>query len=143
MEVPLTVRMTRLKKGDKLYSILKLKCPRCHDGKLFIVSNAWRLKKVLDMPDRCPVCGQDYIIEPGFYSGALWTSYPIVVTMDILLLTPLFFYPDYFVLNLIVMAAVSLLLQPIIMRLGRAIWINIFVDYDPYREQPPSKKEVV
>lgn len=95
------------------------------------------------MPDRCPVCGQDYIIEPGFYSGALWTSYPIVVTMDILLLTPLFFYPDYFVLNLIVMAAVSLLLQPIIMRLGRAIWINIFVDYDPYRERPPSKKEVV
>lgn len=127
----MAAKITRIKKGTKLYSILKLKCPRCHEGNLFNVSNAWNLKKMLDMPNRCPVCRQDFKIELGFYSGALWASYPIVVLMDLLLLSPLFFYPEYLVLNIIVMAVVSLLLQPLIMRLGRAIWINIFVNYDP------------
>lgn len=120
-----------IEKGTKLYSILKLKCPKCQEGNLFIVPNAWKLKKVLDMPRRCPVCRQDFVVEPGFYTGALWTSYPIVIFIDLLLLVPILFYPKYIILIVISMAIMSLLLQPIIMRWGRAIWVNIFVSYDP------------
>jgi hypothetical protein len=116
-------------KGTKFYSIVKLKCPRCQEGNLFLVSNAWDLKKILDMPNRCPICHQDFRIEPGFYSGALWVSYPIVVIFTVILLYPLFIYPEFFVLDLSIMALVLIGLQPIIMRWGRAIWINIFVHY--------------
>lgn len=83
------------------------------------------------MPDRCPVCNQDFKIEPGFYIGALWASFPIVIIFMAILsvilligfglsLTPFF----------IIISSVLLLLQPLIIRWGRAIWINIFVRYE-------------
>jgi uncharacterized protein (DUF983 family) len=111
--------------------MLKLKCPRCHEGNLFSVSNPWNLQRMLEMPDCCPVCGQDFKIEPGFYSGALWPSYPLVIALGLLLASLLLFYPDYYVLIFSVIGFSMILLQPIIMRLGRAIWINIFIKYDP------------
>ena len=120
----------QVKKGDKLYSIAHLKCPRCQKGNLFTVANSYNLMKMLDMPDSCPVCKQDFVKEPGFYSGALWVSYPIV--MGILILSGVVFH---FVVKLsfyqVMIAAVVVLLalQPLIMRYSRAIWINFFVDY--------------
>jgi hypothetical protein len=127
----MAVKTGWIKKGKRLYSVLKLKCPRCHRGDLFTVANPWKLKRVLDMPKRCPVCGQDFVIEPGFYTGALWTSYPIVILIDLLLLTPVLFFPDDILAVVLAMIVISLLLQPVVMRLGRAIWINMFVKFDP------------
>ena len=91
------------------------------------------------MPDRCRVCHQDFTIEPGFYIGALWASFPIVIILIAILsiillvgfelsLTPFF----------IIISAILLLLQPLIIRLGRAIWINIFVSYDPDARSNPK-----
>ena len=83
------------------------------------------------MPDRCPVCGQDFQIEPGFYIGALWTSFPIVIfimaLLSILLLVFIKLELNWFFVTL---TLVLFTLQPLIIRLGRAIWINIFVDYE-------------
>jgi uncharacterized protein (DUF983 family) len=123
--------MKILEKETTLYSILKLKCPKCHEGNLFTVPNAWNLNKMLDMPDHCPVCGQDFRVEPGFYTGALWPSYPIVVIIGLLLASLLLFFPEHPVPIFITIGAVLIFLQPIIMRWGRAIWIHIFVSYDP------------
>lgn len=126
----MSVQLKKLREGSRLYSILRMKCPRCHRGNLFTTSNPWNLKKMLQMPARCTICRQDFEIEPGFYSGALWTSYPIVVFTDLLILSTILIYPRYIGLICAIMITVSLLLQPIVMRLGRAIWINIFVRYD-------------
>lgn len=120
-----------LKKGTNLYSILKLKCPKCHEGDLFVESNAWNFKHTLDMPVRCPVCNQDFQIEPGFYSGALWTSFPIVIIIILIFIFPLLSYPEYRVMIFVIMSGSMLFIQPIVMRWGRAIWINMFVHYDP------------
>ncbi len=125
-------RFTRFQKGTKLYSITSQKCPKCNEGDLFVARNPYRLKDGLDMNERCPVCRQDFKIEPGFYIGALWASFPIVIIFMAILsvillvgfeleLTPFF----------IIISIVLLLLQPVIIRWGRAIWINIFVAYDP------------
>lgn len=86
---------------------------------------------MLTMPDNCPVCNQDFKIEPGFYIGALWTSYPIVVVFGIILfvilslILNLTFFPTAFII-----ATSLIVLQPAIMRWGRAIWIGITVKYD-------------
>ena len=83
------------------------------------------------MPDRCPVCGQDFQIEPGFYIGALWTSFPIVIVIMALLSILLLVY---FKMDLnwffVAITVILFLLQPIIIRLGRAIWINVFVKFE-------------
>ncbi len=87
---------------------------------------------MLDMPARCPVCDQSFEMEPGFYSGALWVSFPILVVLVMPLWAVL-----YFLLSLSFewMAAVIGVyifgMQPVIMRYSRAIWINVFVSYDP------------
>lgn len=119
-----------MKKGTKLYSIAHLKCPRCQEADLFS-SKAYNIKHMLDMPDHCPVCRQDYKIEPGFYSGALWISYPFVILILIPIAVLQIVYLDLsfplaFFFSLIIMLG----LQPLIMRFSRAIWINIFVSYD-------------
>lgn len=116
---------------SKLSSIARLKCPRCHSGNLFTKRNPYSFKDSMKMPDRCAVCNQDFQIEPGFYIGALWTSFPIVIfimaLLSILLLVFVKMELEWF---FVAITVILLLLQPIIIRLGRAIWINIFVDYD-------------
>jgi uncharacterized protein (DUF983 family) len=114
-----------------LSSILRFKCPRCRKGNLFAKSDPYSTKGSLDMPDRCPVCGQDFKIEPGFYIGALWTSFPIVIVimtlLSVLLLFVLKMDMNWF---FVVLTVILFLLQPVIIRLGRAIWIHVFVDYE-------------
>jgi hypothetical protein len=83
------------------------------------------------MPDNCPVCGQDFKIEPGFYIGALWTSFPIVIfIMTLLSVLLLVYFKMELNLFFVALTLILFLLQPIIIRYGRAIWIHVFVDYD-------------
>jgi uncharacterized protein (DUF983 family) len=83
------------------------------------------------MPDKCSVCGEDFNVEPGYYTGALWISYPIVIIilipfsiLQILLLNISFIVAFFISLSSL------LILQPFIMRFSRAIWINLFVHYE-------------
>ncbi|WP_157494924.1 DUF983 domain-containing protein [Flavobacterium sp. KJJ] len=70
-----------MKETTKLYNIFLLKCPRCYKGNLFTNPGLFVFKSILKMPERCPQCNQDFRIEPGFYSAALWISYPIVLIL--------------------------------------------------------------
>jgi uncharacterized protein (DUF983 family) len=124
------------KKGTKKYSVLKLKCPKCHEGNLFVYKNPYRIKGGLKMDDNCLVCGQDFVIEPGFYYGALWMSYPVVILITIALALFFYFYLDYTLLVfMLILSVVMLGLQPLIIRLGRALWINVFVRYEKVNEK--------
>lgn len=67
----------------RLHYIVKLKCPRCQKGDLFTNPGLLVFKDVLKMPERCPNCNQDFKIEPGYYSAALWISYPLVLILFI------------------------------------------------------------
>ncbi|MNQ33782.1 hypothetical protein D3C85_472190 [compost metagenome] len=122
-----------MKKGTKLYSILKLKCPRCQNGDLFYNPGLFVCTRVLEMPERCLHCNQNFKIEPGYYSAALWISYPIVLILFI----PFIFlgislnemYTISFRILFPIFIIICLLLQIPIMRLSRAILINMTVDF--------------
>jgi len=116
---------------SKIVNVVRMKCPRCQQGNLFTKRNPYSLKGGLKMPDNCLVCGQDFKIEPGFYIGALWTSFPIVIfLMTILSVVLLAFVKMQLEWFFVAITIILFSLQPIIIRLGRAIWINIFVDYE-------------
>lgn len=120
-----------VKKGTKKYSVIHLKCPKCQEGNLFTVKNPYNFKTCLSMPDRCTVCNQDLQIEPGFYYGALWTSYPLVVLITIAVTSVFYLYLELPLFWFIIILATTMLgLQPWILRFGRAIWINVFVKYN-------------
>lgn len=67
-----------LKKGTKLYSIFKFKCPQCQEGEFFI-SKPYDLKNVGKIHENCSECGIKYSKEPGFYYGAMYVSYALGV----------------------------------------------------------------
>jgi uncharacterized protein (DUF983 family) len=120
-----------LEKGSKSYSILKYKCPRCHEGDLFYTPT-FSFKKTFEMPKSCNVCNQKYEIEPGFYWGAMYVSYALSGGYMLFGFALLFFLVG---LNPIVSYAVITLLviplYPLFFRLSRSVWINLFVKYRP------------
>ncbi len=99
------------------------------ESDLFLNKNPYALKQMFDMPDRCPVCGQDFQIEPGFYLGAMWVSYPIVIALIIM-----FIALGHFVLGLHMIASflfstiLLILISPPLIRYSRAAYLNIFAE---------------
>jgi uncharacterized protein (DUF983 family) len=120
-----------IKKGTKRYSVLKLKCPKCQEGDLFIDKNPYHFRRCLLMHDKCEKCNQDFQIEPGFYYGSIWMSYPIVVLITIAVTSIFYLYLEVSLFFFIfILATVMLSLQPLILRWGRAMWLSIFVKID-------------
>ena len=99
---------------------------------------------MLDMPDNCPVCKEDFKVEPGYYTGALWISYPIVIFILIpFSLIQILCLNIPFVAAFFVSLFVLLALQPFIMRYSRAIWINFFVNYEVKTEKTMFQTEEI
>ena len=118
-------------KKSRTLSIIRQTCPRCRKGYLFCKRNPYSIKDGIEMHDSCQVCSQDFKIEPGFYIGALWMSFPLVIILMAVLSIFCLVYLKLSLNYFFVILTISLfLLQPIITRLGRSLWIHIFVKYD-------------
>ncbi|HRG52124.1 MAG TPA: DUF983 domain-containing protein [Bacteroidia bacterium] len=120
------------RKGTKLYSIVKLKCPRCQEGNLFLTQNPYNLKMFDKMPDKCTVCGEDFLRESGFYWGGMMVSHATTTVVAVIVHLIVYFFAGWEITpNIISIVAVILLIFPVVFRNSRAIWINFFVDYNP------------
>jgi uncharacterized protein (DUF983 family) len=120
-----------ISKESVLYSILGEKCPRCHEGDLFVYKNPYHKLAFRKMHSNCSVCGQPSEPEPGFYQGAMYASYGVSAGISflaggLLLLTNLSAETV-----LIILSVLLLILLPWIFRVSRMIWLNIFVGYKP------------
>lgn len=114
-----------------IYSVIREKCPRCCEGNLY-VNSVWSFRNIASMPDKCPVCGQDFKIEDGFFLGATYVSYAITVAITFLTMVGLWFGLKLdFLVILAVMVLELILLMPFIVRVSRTIWFNFFVHYQP------------
>ena len=128
-----------MSKISQTQSILTLKCPKCRTGDLFNKKGLFLYKDILNMPDNCSVCNQQYEIEPGFWIGALWTSYPIVIAIEVpFLLMALLSRTISPWVSFGFMLLAFLVFYPLMLRLGRSIWIHISIRYDK-NCMPPKK----
>jgi prepilin signal peptidase PulO-like enzyme (type II secretory pathway) len=120
-----------LKKGNKLYSILTGKCPKCHHELMYKNSNAYQLSQTLEMHERCGHCQTKYKIEPSFFYGSMYVSYGVGIGFSMVaFLTTFIFFETSLVTSFIAIVATLIGFMPIIMRLSRNIWINLFMGYD-------------
>lgn len=116
---------------SKIGSIVHLTCPKCRKGEMFTRPGLFQFIKPLSMHESCEYCGQKFEIEPGFWYGALWMSYPLVVLVELpFLLMALFstFGSPWIAFEM--MCVAFLICWPLFMRLGRSIWIHVWVRYD-------------
>ena len=119
------------KKGTKLYSIITGTCPKCHEESMFKNKNPYALSEALSMHETCSNCKTKYKIEPSFFYGSMYVSYGVGIAFAVAA-----FVISYYVfnasLNVMFISIIGTLIAflPIILRLSRNIWINIFMHYD-------------
>ncbi len=119
-----------LKKGSKLFSIFKSKCPRCHDGDFYVEKNPFKLKKILTIYDKCNECNLKYMLEPSFYHGAMYVSYGLSVATSIMIVIICTLLGFDLLVSFITVFVSLILFTPIMLKLSRIIYINIFVSYE-------------
>jgi|TARA_B110000285_G_C14936605_1_gene519925 hypothetical protein len=121
------------KKGNKIYSIFKMKCPKCHETDLFINKNPFKLDGFFGMPKQCSVCHQKFELEPGFYYGSMYVSYGVTIAYLVSVFVAMTVLYPTFSLELYLGVGIStmILLTPYFFKICRAIWINFFVGFDP------------
>lgn len=118
-----------MKKGSKLYSIFKNKCPKCHEGDFFKHNLSLNFKNNLQTNESCSNCGLKYMIEPSFFYGAMYVSYALTVAMAVVIFVICSFLDRDLVTILVAIVVGLLLSMPWIMRLSRLLYINLFIHY--------------
>ena len=126
------IKILMLKKGSKIYSILRGKCPRCHEGNFFKYTFTMNIFKVNKIEKKCSQCDLKYMIEPAFYFGALYVSYGITVAICIVtFITSKIIFDLALLSSFIAVFIVLILFIPVNLRLSRILWINMFINYKP------------
>ncbi|TLP82796.1 DUF983 domain-containing protein [Maribacter sp. ACAM166] len=121
-----------LKKGNKFYSILTGSCPRCHEESMYLDKNPYHLGKIFKMHERCSHCDLKYKIEPSFFYGAMYVSYGVGIAFAVaaFVIAKLLIGANL-IEAYIAIVITMIVFMPIIMRVSRNIWINLFVKYNP------------
>ena len=120
-----------LKKGSKLNSILTGTCPRCQKESMYVDQNLLHINNCIKMNEKCSHCGLRYQIEPSFFYGAMYVSYGLNVAVGVaaFIVSFVIFKSDLKTAFIAIIASI-LVLFPIILRLSRSIYINLFVSFD-------------
>ncbi len=115
-----------------MYSISKMKCPQCQEGK-FLVSHPYDFKHLGDVRTNCDVCDLKYEREPGFFYGAMYVSYALGVALFVTIWTSCnLWFPwlsAWWQIGLVVFF--TIVLSPYLFALSKIIWANFFISYDP------------
>ena len=112
-----------------LTSIFGKRCPRCRESKMFIAP--LMLNKPLEMHERCEVCGQNFMPEPGFYYGAMFISYIISSFFFLFIAGITIIYFGWSVegaFGLIILLGAVLYIW--LLRISRSLWIHFMIKYD-------------
>lgn len=119
-------------KRSAIVGMATQKCPQCRKGSLFTNPNPYNLKTVFDMPHHCDQCGQVYELETGFWTGAMYISYAIVVAFTITNMVGLMILLKWQVEYVMALnIAIIVALYPVILRYARTLYIYMFVKYKP------------
>jgi len=63
-------------------ALLSSKCPQCREGNFFL-AKTYNLFSFMEMPKNCPHCKVKIEPEPGYFWGAMYFSYALVVGLSV------------------------------------------------------------
>ncbi|WP_266205070.1 DUF983 domain-containing protein [Pontibacter kalidii] len=95
------------------------------------------------MHKNCPCCGLALEPEPGYYYGAMYVSFAFNVGIFLVSLFILYRFLGEVTMAMMlgVVGVIVIGLLPIIFRLSRVLWINIFIRYEGPCSELPKKVE--
>ena len=120
-----------ISKGNKLYGILKFKCPQCHGGailerKIYDFSAFTKVRKT------CPNCQLNYNVEPSLYYGSMYVTYALgeAIMLTVIVLNLLRFETFSFVRTFGMVLAAVIISAPLMNAMAKIIWANFFFHYN-------------
>ena len=116
-------------KNSLSFAILNAKCPQCRKGDMF-KHKWWQLSKFVKFYQFCPVCDLRFDREPGFFHGAMYISYAMIVAMVTTVWFVLYFIFDDPVIEAYigVIIFLNIVLLPIFFRYSRVLYLYAFGD---------------
>ena len=120
-----------LKKGNKINAILTGCCPKCHQESMYVNRNPFVISETLKMHENCSKCNTKYKIEPSFFYGSMYVSYPVGIIFAVAAFVISFYVLEASIDTAFITIVITMIVcLPIILRLSRNIWINLFMKYD-------------
>ncbi|PKV48139.1 hypothetical protein ATE84_0129 [Aquimarina sp. MAR_2010_214] len=107
-------------------NIIKGKCSKCEEGNVFIKKRRVFALQLPKMNEKCPHCNHKFLIEPGYFYGAMYVSYGLTVAegVAIYLLSSFFITkPIHF---FIILSISAVLLSTTNYKYARILWIYLF-----------------
>ena len=118
-------------KGNKIYSIFTGKCPDCHSGKMYKNNKVYSISQSLKMHERCSHCKTKFKIEPFFFYGAMYVSYGVGIAVAVAAFTVAHGMIGLGLkASFIAIVTTLIVMSPLITRVSRNIWINLFLSFD-------------
>src|ERR1043166_4274516 len=120
-------RLAQMRVIKRSKTVLMQRCPRCCEGRVF--------RGRIAMNETCPSCGYRFEREPGYFTAAMYFSYPLAVAaigVPIVAVRLLTRWP-YSVAVGLGIAALGLCI-PAIFRYSRTLWMHF--DYLIQPENP-------
>ncbi len=112
-----------------IFSIAKGVCPKCKSQKIFNYRGNLLLFKIPKMDTSCKKCNFLFEKESGFFFGAMFVSYALIVAEAVALFIILnVFFSLGFIKTFIGIIILVTLAGTINYRLSRVIWIYLFYD---------------
>ena len=98
---------------------------------MYLHTNPYHITQLFKMHERCSNCQTKYKIEPSFFYGSMYVSYGVGIAFAVaaFVISYLFIKTDLKTAFIAIVATLVLFL-PVIIRLSRNIWINLFMKYD-------------
>lgn len=104
------------------------KCPCCNKTKVFEKNPKGNFFTIPKMRNNCNSCGYKFAKEPGFFFGAMYVSYGLVVAeMLTVAISSKFILRLENLPTVIAMGITALLFSKINFRLSRLIWMQMFL----------------
>ena len=107
--------------------VLKCKCPSCKKGKMYNQLGSLFLFKAPKMNTNCNECNFKFEKEPGFFFGAMFVSYALIVAEMVASVVVFKFILDFSYIAVVSLSVlISVLLSITNFRISRSIWIYMF-----------------
>jgi uncharacterized protein (DUF983 family) len=116
-----------------LISLLTEKCPKCRRGNIFVQKSIFPLNTCLQVNEYCEHCNQKIKVENNYGQGMNFVFIVIVFILTAIIygLTLGLSFKDnsiFYYLGLSII--LSLLLQPLLMRLSRVLFLYLVIPFD-------------
>jgi hypothetical protein len=110
--------------------ILYMRCPSCRKSPMYTDANPYNWKNMGKMNQICPVCGYAIDPEAGYYFGAMYFSYALMVAWNFSIAIAIYVITgsifEHFVLLMTLGITTTLLISPVMFRYSRVLWSYLF-----------------